>query len=119
MLCALCALGFKRDGKVQKLERYITQLLFPVWVLTSRHIEYEYFIRTFRYRQGVPFEIFSSYITGSDIHFRILATMVLITFLLKCCVITQPEGLIECKMFIRLRELPEYGPYSYICKSTY
>ena len=41
MLCALCALGFKKDGKVRKLERYITQRSIPVWVLLSRHIEYE------------------------------------------------------------------------------
>ena len=42
VLCALCALGFKKDGKVQKLERFITQRSITVWVLTSRHIEYEY-----------------------------------------------------------------------------
>ena len=42
VLCALCALGFKNDGKVRKLERYITQHSIPVWVLTSRHTEYEY-----------------------------------------------------------------------------
>ena len=36
MLCALCALGFKKDGKVRKLERYITRRSIPVWVLTSR-----------------------------------------------------------------------------------
>ena len=41
VLCALCALGFKKDGKVRKLERYITQCSIPVWVLTSRHTEYE------------------------------------------------------------------------------
>ena len=41
MLCALCALGFKKDGKVWKLERYIIQRSIPVWVLTSRHTEYE------------------------------------------------------------------------------
>ena len=41
MLCALCALGFKKDGKVRKLERYITQRSLPVWVLTPRHTEYE------------------------------------------------------------------------------
>ena len=40
-LCALCALGFKKDGKVRKLERYISQRSVPVWVLTSRHTEYE------------------------------------------------------------------------------
>ena len=39
VLCALCALGFKKDGKVRKLERYITQRSIPVWVLTSRHTE--------------------------------------------------------------------------------
>ena len=37
VLCMLCALGFKKDGKLQ----YITQRSFPVWVLTSRHTEYE------------------------------------------------------------------------------
>ena len=41
MLCALCALGFKKDGNVRKLERYITQRSIPVWVMTSRHTEYE------------------------------------------------------------------------------
>ena len=41
-LCALCAFGFKTVGKVQKLERYITQRSIPVWVFTSRHTEYEY-----------------------------------------------------------------------------
>ena len=40
--CALCALGFKKDGKVRKLERCITQRSIPVWVLTSRHTENEY-----------------------------------------------------------------------------
>ena len=35
----VCALGFKRDGKVRKLERYITPRSVPVWVLTSRHTE--------------------------------------------------------------------------------
>ena len=42
VVCALCALGFKKDGKVRKLERYITQRSVPVWVLTSRHTVYEY-----------------------------------------------------------------------------
>ena len=41
VLCALCALGLKKDGKVRKLERYITQRSIPVWVLLSRHTEYE------------------------------------------------------------------------------
>ena len=41
MLYALCALGFKKDGKVRKLERYITQCSIPLSVLTSRHTEYE------------------------------------------------------------------------------
>ena len=30
VLCALCALGFKKDGKVRKLERYITKRSVPV-----------------------------------------------------------------------------------------
>ena len=41
VLCALCILGFKKDGKVRKLERYITQRSILVWVLTSQHTEYE------------------------------------------------------------------------------
>ena len=41
VLCALCALGFKKDGKIRKIGRYITQCSIPVWVLTSRHTEYE------------------------------------------------------------------------------
>ena len=40
VLYALCALGFKKDGNVRKLEGYKTQPI-PVWVLTSRHTEYE------------------------------------------------------------------------------
>ena len=31
VLCALCALGFKKAGKVRKLERYIIQCPIPVW----------------------------------------------------------------------------------------
>ena len=92
MLCALCALGVKKDGKVRKLDRYITQRSIPVRILTSRQTEYE---QAFRSRQGVHFdrhaEIYSSSTTGSDIHHRILATMVLLTFLLKCCVMIQQE----------------------------
>ena len=41
MLCALCALGLKKVGKVRKLERHITQRSILLWVLTSRHTEYE------------------------------------------------------------------------------
>ena len=40
-------------------------------------------------------ETYSSSITGSDIHYRMLATMVLLTFLLKCCVMTQQEGIMQ------------------------
>ena len=55
--------------KVRKLERYITQRSIPVWGYISTGIA----------------EIYSSSITGSDIHYRMLATIVLLTFLLKCC----------------------------------
>ena len=34
VLCELCALGFKNDGRVRKLERYIAQRSISVWVLT-------------------------------------------------------------------------------------
>ena len=53
VLCALCALEFKKDGKVKKLERYITQRSVPVWVLASRHTEYEQDVSV---QAGVYFE---------------------------------------------------------------
>ena len=40
-------------------------------------------------------EIYSSSITGSDIHYRMLAAMELLTFLLKCCVMIQHEGIMQ------------------------
>ena len=40
-------------------------------------------------------EIYSSSITGSDIHYRMLVTIVLLTFLLKCCVMTQQERIMQ------------------------
>ena len=62
-------------------------------------------------------EIFSSSITGSDINYKMLATMVLFRFLLKCCVITQQEAIMQdVYTFVGTDQcqLPEYGPYSYI-----
>ena len=73
-------------------------------------------------------EIYSSSITGSDINYKMLATMVLLTFLLKCCVITQQEAIMQNVYLIFLLytfvgtdqcQLPEHGPYNYICKSRY
>ena len=67
-------------------------------------------------------EIYSPSITGSDIHYRMLATMALLTFLLKCCEMTQQEGIMQdVNTFAGTDQcqLPEYGPYSYICKSIY
>ena len=90
VLCALCALGFNKDRKVRKLERYVTPRSIPIWVLTSRHTEYEYDVSV---QAGDIVEIYSSSVTKSDIHYRMLATMVLLTFLLKCCVMTQQEGI--------------------------
>ena len=122
-VCALCALGFKKDGKVRKLERYITQRSISVWVLTSRPTEYQYnvSVQAFWYISTGIAEIYSSSITESDIHHRILAT---ITFLLKCCVMTQQEGIMQdVNTFAGTDQcqLPEYGPYSYMymCKSIY
>ena len=40
-------------------------------------------------------EIYSSSINGSDINYKMLATMVLLTFRLKCCVITQQEAIMQ------------------------
>ena len=62
-------------------------------------------------------EIYSSSITGSDIHYRMLATMVLLTFLLTCCVMNQQEGILQDVYTFEGTDqcqLLEYGPYSYI-----
>ena len=67
-------------------------------------------------------EIYSSSITGSDIRYRMLATMALLTFLLKCCVMTQQGGMMQdVNTFAGTDQcqLPEYVPYSYICKLIY
>ena len=121
MLCALCALGFKKDGKVRKLERYITLRSIPVWVLTSRHTEYECFGPGRGYISIGIAETYSSTTTGSDIHYRMLATMVLLTFLLKCCVMIHQEEILQDVYMFAVTDqsqLPGYGQYSYICKST-
>ena len=82
-----------------------------------------YRIRIWRFGPGRGYvstgiaEICSSSITGSDIHYRMLATMVLLTFLLKCCVMTQQEGIMQDGYTFAGTDqcqLPEYGPYSYI-----
>ena len=89
-----------------------------------------YRIRTGRFGPGRGYistgiaEILSSSITGSDIHYRMLAAMALLTFLLKCCVMRQQEGIMQdINTFAGTDQcqLPEYGPYtcSYICKSIY
>ena len=67
-------------------------------------------------------DIYSSSITGSDINYKMLPAMVLLIFLLKCCVITQQEEIMQdVYTFVGIDQcqLPEYGPYSYICKSIY
>ena len=66
-------------------------------------------------------EIYSSSTTGSDIRYRMLATMVLLTFLLKCCVMIQQEEIMQDVYTFAGTDqcqLPEYDPCSYICKST-
>ena len=67
--------------------------------------------------------ISSTSTTGSDINYKMLATMVLLTFLLKCCLITQQEGIVQDVYTFAgtdMCQLPEYGPYSYIiCKFIY
>ena len=63
-------------------------------------------------------EICSSSTTGSDIHYMMISTMVLLTFLLKCCVMIQQEGIMQdIYTFTGTDQcqLPEYDPYSYIC----
>ena len=66
-------------------------------------------------------EIYSSSTTGSDIHYRMLATMVLLTFLLKCFVMIQQEWIMQDVYTFAGTDhcqLPEYGSKSCICKST-
>ena len=76
---------------------------------------------TFRSRQGyIPTgiaEIYSSSTTGSDIHLRMLATVVLLIFLLKCCVMIQQGGIMQDVYTFAGTDqcqLPEDGLYSYI-----
>ena len=60
-------------------------------------------------------EIYSSSTTVPDIHYRMLATMVSLTFLLKYCVMIQQEGIMQdVNTFAGTDQcqLPEYGPYS-------
>ena len=63
-------------------------------------------------------EMHSSSTTGSDIHYRVLATMVLLTFLLKCCVMIQQEGIFLQDVYTFAGtdqfQLPEYGPYTVV-----
>ena len=124
VLSALCILGFKKNGKVRKLERYITQRLnsnMGIDIPTYR-------IRIGSFGPGRGYittgiaDICSSSITGSDIHHRRLATMVLLTFLVKCFVMTQQEGIMQDVYTFAGTDqcqLPEHDTYSYISKSTY
>ena len=67
-------------------------------------------------------EIYSSSTTGSDSHYRMLATMVLLTFVLKCCVMIQQEWIMQdvCTFAgTDQDQLPEYGPYSYLLQEPY
>ena len=79
-----------------------------------------YRIRIGRFGPGMGYistgiaEIYSFSIIGSDIHYRMLATMVLSTFLLKCCVMIQQEGIMQDVYTFAgadLYQLPEYGSY--------
>ena len=69
VLCALCALGFKKDGEERKLERYISSMGIDITT---------YRIRIGRFGPGRGYistgiaEIYSSSITGSDIHYGVI-----------------------------------------------
>ena len=112
VLCALYILGFKKYGKT----------VHNTALNSSMGTD----IRTYRIRigrfgsgrgqisTGIA-EIYSSSITGSDIHYKMLATMVLLTFLLKCCVVTQQEGIMQDVYTFAGTDqcqLPQYGPHS-------
>ena len=98
MLCALCAIGFKKDGKVRQLERYITQRSIPVWVMTLRPTEYEHNVSVQTggtFRQALLKSVHLPSLGRISIEYRMLATMTLLTNLLKCCVMTQQEGIMQ------------------------
>ena len=60
----------------------------------------------------------SSSITGPDSHYRMLATMALLTLQWKFCVMTQQEGIMQgVNTFTGTDQcqVPEYGQYSHIC----
>ena len=125
VLRALCALGFEKDGKIRKEPWTVhdTALNFSMGIDITTYRK-----RIGRFGPGRGYistgiaEIYSASITESDIHYRMLATMVLLTFLLKCCVMTQQEGIMQdVYKFAGTDQcqLPEYGSYSYICKSIY
>ena len=87
---ALCALGFKKGRKsTEAWTVHNTALNSSMGIDITT-----YRIRIGRFGPGSGYistgiaETHSSFITGSDIHYRMLATMVLLTFLLKCCVMT-------------------------------
>ena len=98
VLCALCALGFKRTDKYGGLNGTLHSAQFQygycIDITTYR-------IRIGRFGPGRGYiwtriaEIYSSSIIGSDIHYRMLATIVLLTFILKSCVMTQQEGIVQ------------------------
>ena len=73
-------------------------------------------------RTGIA-KIYSSSVTRLEIHNRMLATMaLLLTFLLKCCVMTQQEGIMQDVNTVAGTDqcqLLEYGQYSYVNLSTY
>ena len=124
VLCALCALRFKKDGNVRGAWTvHNTALNSSMGIdITTYRIRIGRFGLGWGYISTGIAEIYSSSITGLDIHYRMLATMVLLTVLLKCCVMTQQEGIMpDVYMFAGTDQcqLPEYGPYSYICKSIY
>ena len=70
VLCAQRALGFKKDGKLRKLERYIAERSVPVRVLTSRHTEYKQDVSVQAEGTGIS-EIYSSSLLSQYMYFQI------------------------------------------------
>ena len=120
VLCALCALGFKKRRKSKEARTVLnTTLSSSMGIdITIYRIRIGHFGPGRRYISKGIAEIYSSSITGSDIHYRMIATMVLLTFPLKCCVMTQQEGIMQDVYTFAGTDqcqLQEYGPYCYIC----
>ena len=118
VVCAMCLRIYKGRKSTEAWTIHNTALNSSMGIDITT-----YWIRIGRFGPGRGYistgiaEISYSSTTGSDIHYRMLATMMLLTFLLKSCVMIQQEGIMQdvytCVGTDQC-QLPEYGPYSFV-----